>query len=60
MADNILVMDISAGEAKAALLAIEVVVTFPFQNILLEGDSLLVITAINNTNLCVEWHIAYN
>lgn len=51
-------MDISAREAKAALFAIEVAGILHFQNILLVGDSLSVIIAINNSNLCVDWVIA--
>lgn len=60
-AKNLPVLDISADEASAALLAVEVAASFSSSKILLEGDSSSVMTAINNSNLCAEsayWSIA--
>lgn len=49
-------IDVNAGEATTALLAIEVVATFYSSSpILIEGDSLLTILALNSPSLDVEW-----
>ncbi|GLT55480.1 hypothetical protein SLA2020_285970 [Shorea laevis] len=49
-------MDINAGEAQAALLAVETATRFyPSSKLILEGDSLMTITALNNTQFCTEW-----
>jgi hypothetical protein len=47
-ARKIPLLDINAGEARAALLATEVsAALFPSSNIILEGDSLVTILALN-------------
>ncbi|GLT55002.1 hypothetical protein SLA2020_281580 [Shorea laevis] len=49
-------MDINAGEAQAALLAVETATRFyPSSSLILEGDSLTTITALNNPNYCTDW-----
>jgi hypothetical protein len=54
---KVLVLDISGGEASAALSCMQLIkrqlLSPASSNILLEGDSLSVITAINNSNICV-------
>jgi hypothetical protein len=55
-AKKIPLMDINAGEAQAALLAVETATRFyPSSSLILEGDSLITITALNNPNYCTEW-----
>jgi hypothetical protein len=49
-------LDINAGEARAALLAVETANCYcPSSNIILEGDSLVTILALNNPSYCAEW-----
>jgi hypothetical protein len=49
-------LDINAGEARAALLAVEAAKFYcPSSNIILEGDSLVTILALNNPCYCAEW-----
>jgi hypothetical protein len=49
VAKKLPLLDINAGEAQAALLAVETAKSFcSFSNILLEGDSLVTILALNN------------
>jgi hypothetical protein len=49
-------LDINAGEAQAALLALEVASQLPrHSRVFLEGDSLITILAINNPISCSEW-----
>ncbi|GLT71069.1 hypothetical protein SLA2020_431110 [Shorea laevis] len=56
VARKIPLLDINAGEAKAALLAIETTADlYPLSKIILEGDSLVTIMALNNPDFCTDW-----
>ncbi|GLT61083.1 hypothetical protein SLA2020_338140 [Shorea laevis] len=49
-------LDINVGEAKAALLAIEAAkFYYSYSNIILEGDSLVTVLALNNPSYCADW-----
>jgi hypothetical protein len=51
-------LDINAGEARPALLAVEATFFFFFcssSKFLLEGDSLVTILALNNPSFCTAW-----
>jgi hypothetical protein len=55
-AKKIPTMDINAGEAQAALLAVKIATRFySSSSLILEGDSLITITALNNPNYVSEW-----
>jgi hypothetical protein len=52
-------LNVNAGEASTALLAVETTVNLSSSSqILLEGDSLVTILALNNPYLSVEWSLA--
>jgi hypothetical protein len=49
-------LDINAGEASAALLAVETAnCYYPSSKLILEGDSLATILALNNPSYCTDW-----
>jgi hypothetical protein len=50
-------MDVNIGEAKAALLATNLALSLNARQLILEGDSLITISAINKPNLMRDWHI---
>jgi hypothetical protein len=51
--------DVLQGEAAAALLAVRLAVFFGCDQLLLEGDALLVVLAINNPPLFSSWCFAH-
>jgi hypothetical protein len=51
-------LEVNAGEAQAALLAIQFASSFGCHSLCLEGDSLTVILAINKVSLFTDWSFA--
>ena len=51
--------DPNFGEALAARLAASLAASLHMKNFSLEGDSTIVISALNNPSLTLDWHIEY-
>jgi hypothetical protein len=45
------------GEAQAALLACSLAVSLNLENFVLEGDSVVVITVLQNPSFILDWHL---
>lgn len=54
---KLITTDVNIGEAKAALLATNLALSLNARQLILEGDSLITISAINKPNLMTDWHI---
>jgi hypothetical protein len=50
--------DPNTEEALAALIATRMVVSLRLQSFILEGDSQVVVLAVNNSDLTIDWQIA--
>jgi hypothetical protein len=50
-------MEANLGEAHAALLAVRLAVSFGYRSLVIEGDSLVTILAINDPSLFFDWSI---
>jgi hypothetical protein len=50
-------MDVGLGEAHIAFLAVRLTVSFGYSSLVVEGDSLVTMMAINNPHLFFDWNI---
>jgi hypothetical protein len=55
---RIFTLDATVGESQAALLATHIARSYEVDNLILEGDTINIILAIQNPNFFVGWNFA--